>query len=575
MIVRAVPFSASGHALVALIWGITVGIAAPVSRRLYDALASLVTGDVGLREVYVSAAVLTAVVLFREFMHAIHAFSVRSVLYDKIRGPLSRVIHKKIKTLPAVTFEDKDRLDDIEKAGQGKDGALSLYLMLNDFVFFHGSFFLVMGIFLWSMEPVLIFALILVFVPVMLSQKIQAKLMADLEREIAPLRRKNAHYEDCIIGTDNMKETRLFGGFYFFKNLFVASLSLLTQKEWDTQKKVTRIHLFMNLIQAAGWVGILVLLFNSLIRGNISVGAFAAVFASIDMMFGAVEEIFNRIRWSVTNNLGKIYNFLNLLDIPEHGKNAAKPDFAQGIKLTRVSFSYPKAAAPAVSDIDLFIPQGETLALVGENGSGKTTLVKLLCGLYKPDSGSVSIGGADSADSTNDALFAKTSAVFQVGQRYIFNLRENVIISDYKSAADPLPAMLDADVNPDDTATFPQGTDTILSREYDGVQLSGGQWQRVTTARGLYRRHEFIVLDEPTAAIDPIEETRIYKRFAELTKGKTAILVTHRLGSTKIADRIAVMDGGKIVEIGTHENLLAAKGKYAEMWAAQAESYTE
>ncbi|MCL2200053.1 MAG: ABC transporter ATP-binding protein/permease [Defluviitaleaceae bacterium] len=573
MVLRAVPFAAVVHALIALAWGISIGIIAPVSSRLYDALALLAIGEAQLRDVYIIAAVVTGILLFREFMNAVHAFSVRSVLYDKIRGPLSRVIHKKIKTLPAAAFEDKDTLDDIEKAGQGKDGALGMYLTLNDVLFLHGTFFVVMGIFLWSIQPILIITLVLIFVPVFFSQMVEAKLMSDLEAESAPIRRKNAHYEHCIIGTDTMKETRLFGGFFFFKNLFTTSLNLLAKKEWDTQKKITKINLLLNFVKAAGWVGILVLLFHSLMSGNITVGAFAAVFASIDTMFGFMENVMDNIRWGVTNNLGRINNFLNLLDYPTPAKSTAVPDFEEGIQLENVTFYYPKAENPAVSNVTLKIPHGETLALVGENGSGKTTLVKLLCGLYKPDDGSVMVGGIDSADTTNDALFAKTSAAFQVGQRYIFSLKENVCISEYKSEHDPLPAMRDADVNYDDTATFPQGIETILTRDYEGVELSGGQWQRVTTARGLYRHHEFIVLDEPTAAIDPLEETRIYKRFAELTQNKTAILVTHRLGSTKIADRIAVMDGGKIVEIGTHDTLLALNGKYAEMWAAQADSY--
>jgi ATP-binding cassette subfamily B protein len=264
---------------------------------------------------------------------------------------------------------------------------------------------------------------------------------------------------------------------------------------------------------------------------------------------------------------------LNLLDMPVQAKNTANPNLARGVVAENVTFAYPQAQKNAIDGVSLSIKPGETLALVGENGSGKTTLVKLLCGLYKPDFGEVTIGGVNSAETADEALFAKTSGVFQNYVNYIFSLDENVRISDTNSEKDPTGAMEDADVEYKDTATFPQGTATKLSREFEGVELSGGQWQRVATARGLYRYHDFIVLDEPTAAIDPIEETRIYNRFAKLTKDKIALLVTHRLGSARIADRIVVMDEGKIVETGTHESLLAAKGKYAEMWIAQADSY--
>jgi ATP-binding cassette subfamily B protein len=399
---------------------------------------------------------------------------------------------------------------------------------------------------------------------------------AKLEEESAPLRRQNAHYGDCLVGLNNIKETRLFGAYYFFKKLFMDTLVLLTEKEWTNQKKIQAMYLGFNAIKAAGWVLILVLLFRGLIRGNISVGAFAAVFGSIGMLFGITENLINTLRSNVTEWLGRIHNFINVMDIPTSLENKKEPDFkAHGVTAKNISFAYASAEKNAIDDVTLSIRPGETIALVGENGSGKTTLVKLLCGLYKPDKGTVTIGGQDSAHTDNNALFAKSSGVFQNYVPYALTLAENVKISDYKSNNDPVPPMNEADVDYTDTRTFPLGLETLLSRDFEGVDLSGGQWQRVATARGLFREHEFIVLDEPTAAIDPLEETRIYKRFAELTKNKIAILVTHRLGSARIADRIIVMANGGIAESGTHESLLANRGKYAEMWEAQAESYAE
>jgi len=372
---------------------------------------------------------------------------------------------------------------------------------------------------------------------------------------------------------ERMKETRLLGGFQYFRNLYIGALMLLAKKQWDTNLKIQLMYLGINTIRAAGWLGVVLLLFRYLVAGDISVAVFAAVFAAVDQMFQQVQNMVQQIQYRLTQSLGGIHNYIGFLDlkVPE-GEDTA-PDFTQGVTAQDVMFKYTKDAKPAVDGVSLTMKAGETLALVGENGSGKTTLVKLLCGLYTPTEGQVLVGGRDTGKTTAKALFNETSAVFQDFRRYPLNLGENTRISRIYSEEDPTQVLLDADVDINDTATFPQGLDTVMRREFDGVELSGGQWQRIAMARGLYRRHEFIILDEPTAAIDPLEETRVYKRFAELTQGKMGILVTHRLGSARIANRIAVMDGGKIVEEGTHDSLVNAGGKYAEMWAAQAEAY--
>ncbi|WP_291580433.1 ATP-binding cassette domain-containing protein [Clostridium sp. UBA6640] len=224
------------------------------------------------------------------------------------------------------------------------------------------------------------------------------------------------------------------------------------------------------------------------------------------------------------------------------------------------------------------VKAGETIAIVGENGAGKTTLVKLMTGIYLPTEGGVKIGGIDTSKISPKFLYSGISGVFQKYQRYKITLKENITISSMKESEDEkLKADLETAVSKSDLIIdeekFPNGYETMLSREFDGVDLSGGQWQRISIARGFYRDHNMIVLDEPTAAIDPVEETKIYKKFAEMSEGKTSIIVTHRLGSAKIANRIIVMDDGKIAEIGNHEELMEKKGKYAQMYEAQSKWY--
>ena len=239
-----------------------------------------------------------------------------------------------------------------------------------------------------------------------------------------------------------------------------------------------------------------------------------------------------------------------------------------------MSFTYPGSQKPVLKDINLSLAN-EIVAIVGANGAGKSTLIKLLTGIYKPDFGKVTINGLDTSTASIETLCADTSAVFQDYQKYKMTLYENVTISKIERdvTQNEIYDLLDQVNQKEMAEALPNRLDTILSAEFDGIELSGGQWQRIAITRGLHREHDIIVLDEPTSAIDPIEEKYLYGQFAEIAKGKTAIIVTHRMSSARIADRIIVMSDGNIVEEGTHESLMDQGGMYAEMFEKQAAWY--
>lgn len=226
-----------------------------------------------------------------------------------------------------------------------------------------------------------------------------------------------------------------------------------------------------------------------------------------------------------------------------------------------------------MDDVSFEIKKGETIALVGENGAGKSTLVRILAGVLIPDEGEVLVDGNDLFSVCQKERFRHTSAVFQQFIRYQMSLRENVEISDELSDEDKMKECVEKSEFTIDER-FEEGYDTMLSREFDGIDLSGGQWQRVALARGLYRDSRFIVLDEPTSAIDPIEEGVLYRKFQKMIQDKMGVIVTHRLGSTKIADRILVLKEGKIVEEGNHEELMNMCGYYQKMYHEQAKWYS-
>ena len=242
----------------------------------------------------------------------------------------------------------------------------------------------------------------------------------------------------------------------------------------------------------------------------------------------------------------------------------------EGIRLHSVAYRYPGANTDALTDINVHIRPGEILAIVGENGAGKTTLAHILAGLRSPTAGHVTIDGINAATLSSEDRRRACTVVFQHPARYPTTLRENLVL-DGAHASD---AHAEATLTQVGLPTERYPLDSLLGPEFGGADFSGGEWQRVAIARSLIKEgDEFVIFDEPTAALDPLAELEIFQQFVELVEGKTALLIAHRLGPTRLVDRVVVLDKGRIVEIGNPTELLQRNGKYAEMFAAQSEWY--
>lgn len=499
-------------------------------------------------------------------------------LIPNLRNKMNRnaisALNKKLSLLSPVMFEDKRFLDNVEKAYKGTDYSLTVLVPVLRFFFLYLPYAIVMGIYLYSLDTVLAISMILVFIPTIASYLLQPGILFQLEDESAPLRRENAHYKDCIVHPTYYKETRTLGIYQFFLEKYKISLDSLNKKVLKAQLKVKTLEFISSLLTVGGYGGVLYLLVNSLLKGNITTGTFAAVFSSIGYTFMMADEGLEELL-APTNRIATVKNFIDALDIPVQQKKNIDVDFKNGITLENISFRYTGSMQNAVNNVSLKINVGETIAIVGTNGSGKTTLARLLLGIYSPDKGTVKIGKQDIKEIAPECIYKGESAVFQKYQRYKLTLSENIMISETSNPVDTKlleECATKSDINVHED-TFPDGMNTMLSRDYDGVDLSGGQWQRIAIARGLYRMKDVIVLDEPTAAIDPIEETKIYEKFAKISHGKTAVLITHRIGSARIADRIVVLNAGEVVEIGSHEELMSRNGAYKEMLEAQKKWY--
>ena len=278
-------------------------------------------------------------------------------------------------------------------------------------------------------------------------------------------------------------------------------------------------------------------------------------------------------------------HFFDFLDRPPSIRIAA-PDqaqsvpsqFEQGIELRHVSFRYPGTDRLILNDLSLHIHPGETVALVGENGSGKTTLVKLLTRLFDPTKGEILLEGKEIRDYDLEDLRRNTTAIFQDYCRYHLTARDNVALGRIEKRDDLSVIRLAAEGGQAALLieSLPSGYETILGKRFEGgVDLSGGEWQKIALSRAFMRDARILILDEPSAALDVETEYEIYRHFAELTRERTTLLISHRFTTVRMADRMLVLDRGSIVEDGSHETLMRRNGLYAEMFTAQARRYAE
>jgi len=314
------------------------------------------------------------------------------------------------------------------------------------------------------------------------------------------------------------------------------------------------------------------------VTGAITLGEMTLCLAAFRQGQGAFESAMTTISRTYEDNL-YISNLFEYLALPDDDRGL--PTFAPprgrapSLDVEHVSYTYPDASTLALSDVSFHVEPGETVALVGPNGAGKTTLVKLLTGLCRASSGHIKLDGQDLADLETGELRSRIGVVLQDCVHYNFTAGENIGIGWLPDSGDEAriaQAARDGGVE-ELVEGLPQKYRTLLGRWFGGVGLSGGEWQRVALARAFMRRSELLVLDEPTASIDAEGEHQLFERFRSLKADRTAILITHRFSTVRMADRIVVLDHGKVVEEGKHADLLAREGLYARMFRMQAARY--
>lgn len=387
--------------------------------------------------------------------------------------------------------------------------------------------------------------------------------------------RKKEYLWSILTKKESIRESRVYGSETYLKDKFFE----IHRKTYYDRKKLSikedAVHMSAKLIQYILYVLALVFCIDLVLREKITIGAFGACISVFSTLQGQAElffSYFSKVN-SACNFASDYYSFFYLQQ-EKQGIKELDLDFNK-ICFDQISYQYPNAKQLALDKVSFDINKGELIVIVGENGSGKTTLSKVLLGLYQPCNGQVSLNFVPISEFKKESYFKLFTMAIQNFGKYAISLADNIKISDIKNENKKLDDFFIRDKSLLKIKEQLGGYDTLLGIEFGDAELSGGEWQRIALARAIYRDSEIIVLDEPTSAIDPLFEYELLNQFITVSAQKTCIIISHRVGICKKADKILVMHHGKLVEQGSHEELLGQKGTYFELWNSQAQWYQE
>ena len=476
-------------------------------------------------------------------------------------------------------FEDPDLQDKLDRARRQTMGRMNLMSQLFGQV--QDTITVVSfaaGLLVYA--PWLIALLALALVPAFIGEAHFNALGYSLNFQWTPERRQLEYIRQMGASVETAKEVKIFN----LNRFFIARFRELSNRFFTANRALARRRaLWGALLAALGTLGYYVAyayIAWRTVRGDFSIGDLtflAGSFARLRQLLEGLLVGFSQVAGQALY-LDDLFSFFAI-----EPEIRSRPDavpvpqpIARGFEFENVGFRYPDAERWALRHLDFQLHAGEVLALVGENGAGKTTLVKLLARLYDPDEGRILLDGRDLRDYDLDDLRANIGVIFQDFVRYHLTAGENIAVGQVDAMDDDARihdaarrAMADQVI-----AGLPQGFDQPIGRRFrNGVDLSGGQWQKIAIARAYMRDAQVMILDEPTAALDARSEFEVFQRFKELSAGKTAVLISHRFSSVRMADRILVLNEGRLEASGTHESLLAQGGRYAELFELQAAGY--
>lgn len=427
---------------------------------------------------------------------------------------------------------------------------------------------------------IIVVAVLAASIPILIYRIKYAQALYQLHREKTASERLSKYFNGVITTAENAKEVRSFGFGSLISHRFSEIRLMIRASLHRISAQAYRRQFITESTATLVGYGALAFIAYSTVYKSITLGEMVMYFGAFQVALGSLRPTLSSLAELYENNLflSTLYEFL---DVPKSVQEPIQPQaiprpWRSGLRVENLCFSYPNTNKLILKSIEMTIRPSEIVALVGRNGSGKTTLTKLLCRLYDPDSGHITIDDIDLRNFKTVDLRKEISVIYQDFGRYHMTARENILLGRPELGAND-PAIIKAaqwaGIH-DKLIDLPQGYDTVMSRTFaDGAELSIGQWQKLALARAFVRDSQLILLDEPTSSLDAASEFEFFEKFRDMAKGRSALIISHRFSTVRLADRIYVLEGGQLVEQGNHDELIALDGLYAHLYRQQASYY--
>ncbi len=501
-------------------------------------------------------------------------------LYNEvITIKIKHQIMEKAAGIDLYCFDSHEFYDEMNDASNNSAFIIQISFQALDFIRYFTQFCIAfVSLLFWNY--ILPSLLVISVIPSILMKNKQLESVYSFQREHMKDERKIYYIMNMALSREYAKDIRIYNLFPLLSSKIMNTWNHLYKSKKKITKKYTKMLVAADILPEMTTIIILFLLGLSVINGNRSIGDFnyyqgiiGQVIAGLYMVIYNYGQIYDgKIR---INNYLKFIQFEN--KVKDEGKEVLdKSDFV--IEFRNVSFKYKEDSNFTLENLNFKLNSNQKIALVGVNGSGKTSIIKLLLRFYDPNEGTILIDNKDIREYTIESLRKCFSPMFQDYCNYAFTVRENVSLSDYNGSEDEdkIYYSLNKSGAEGFVNNFPEKINTYLTRQYeDGEELSGGQWQKIALSRTFFRDTVMYILDEPSSALDAEAEDELFRQFEDLYKNKGAILISHRLSNVKSADKIIVIDNGKVIEQGTHKELMSLDKKYAHMYKLQAQKYNE